>query len=59
MLLTVEECKWLQNDTEGNEQYIFVGQGKATKEYIEMLKNLDLEYYELNGKHLIKNYTEL
>lgn len=59
MLLTREECKWLENDPSNNEQYIFVGKGKATEEYIEMLKNLDLEYFDLNGVHLISNYQDL
>ena len=60
MILTAKQCKWLiANVAENTEQFIFVGAGKATKDEIEELREIDDFCFYANGYHLIANYKEL
>lgn len=57
MLLSIEQCKYLETD--GDEQYRFVGNGKATEQEKEQLKELDESYLDVYGFHMITNYKDL
>lgn len=57
MILTNEQVKWLEAD--GDEQFRFIGQNRATKEEKSELKDLDDSYLDLNGAHLISNFEDL
>lgn len=60
MILTDEQCKWLEKDAWSNsDQFVFVGVGKATTKEIEELKDLDELKLEISGHHLVKNFEDL
>jgi hypothetical protein len=57
MLLTKEQMKYLETD--GNECFRFVDDGKATKSEKEELLKLDEEYFEIYQHHIITNLEDL
>lgn len=57
MILTYEQMKYLEVD--GEETYRFTGKREATKEEKEQLREIDESFLELNGRHLITNYSDL
>lgn len=58
MLLTMTQSKYLESDGK-SKQFRFNGQGKATDQEKQKLKELDDSYIDLHGEHLITNYDDL
>lgn len=58
MLLTMEQAKYLVSDL-GEEGFIFKDYGKATLKEKQDLIDLDDDFYEIYGKHIIQNIEEL
>lgn len=57
MLLTKDQLKYLETD--GNDYFKFVDNGKATKSEKEKLLELDEEYFEIYQHHIITNLEDL
>ena len=57
MLLTMEQLKYLESDSE--DTYKFIGHSEANNDERQKLKELDESYVDLYGKHMITNYKEL
>ncbi len=59
MILTYDQAKWLVKTKESGEQFVFVGNGKATKKEKQRLQEMDEFHVFCTGTHLIANYEDL
>lgn len=57
MMLQKEQMKHLKLDEHGDLK--FINSDKVTDAEIEELIEIDSEYFQMSGEHLITNYQEL
>lgn len=59
MVLTFKQVKWLMESEINPEQYHYFGGDIAPESDRKKLKELDAQYFELYGWHLVDNYREI
>lgn len=62
MLFSIENrkhLKYLINDKKNSGMFVFVDDGSATEQTKKYLTDLDADYFEIYGYHMITNYKEL